>query len=217
MTRLKRNILLLNKKRTISRVSKELDQGLSMLNSIDTKIVSVFGSHITKMNHKDYIHCKKLAYALGKEGYGIVTGGGPGIMHAANAGASKAKAPSIGVRAALINNEKVYDDVYTHIVSMDFLFVRRFILALKSEALIFYPGGYGTLNELFEYVVLIETGLVDRVPLICVNKKYWEGLFKWLKGSVLGEGFLPHKLRDINLLHVTDDINQIVNIIKNEK
>lgn len=213
-TRLKKNIRLLNKRHTKARVSKEIDKGLTILNKVDNKIVSVFGSHITKKSSPEYKHCKKVAYELGKRKYGVITGGGPGIMEAANEGAFEAGAPSIGFRAGLIKNEKVLTIAYTDLYAFDYLFVRRFMLAIKSEALIFYPGGYGTLNELFEYVVLIETGLVDKVPLICVNKKYWEGLFKWLKGSVLAEGFLPHKMKDLGLIKIVDDCKDIINIIE---
>jgi len=215
-TRLKKNKRLLNKRHTKSKVTKELDVGITLLNKVDNKIISVFGSHITKKSNPEYKHCRKVAYELGKRGYAIVTGGGPGVMHAANQGAFDAGAPSIGLRAGLIKNEKVSNPVYTDVMSFDFLFIRRFLLAIKSEALIFYPGGYGTLNELFEYVVLVETGLVDKVPLICVNKKYWNGLFKWLKDSVLAEGFLPHKMRDLGLIKLADDCDDIVKIIEKE-
>lgn len=216
-SRLKNNLLLLNKDRVLKRINKEMTHGFNVLNKIDNKLISVFGSHITKGNAPDYIHCKKLCHKLGKLGYGTITGGGPGIMQAANVGANMAKAPSIGFKAGKIKNEKVNKKLHTHVVSFDYMFARRFFLAIKSEALIFYPGGYGTLNELFEYVTLVETGLVDPVPLICVNKKYWEGLFKWLYKSPYKNGMFGHDLWDLALLKLVDDPDEIINIVKHEE
>lgn len=214
-TRLKNNLRLLKKDPMQKRITKEMSKGFDTLNKIDNKLISVFGSHVTKGNEPDYIHCKKLCYKLGKEGYGTVTGGGPGIMQAANVGAKMAKAPSLGFKAGKIKNERVKNNVHSHVVSFDFMFARRFFLAIKSEALIFYPGGYGTLNELFEYVTLVETGLVDPVPLICVDKKYWEGLFKWLYKSPYKNGMFGHDLWDLSLLKLVDKIDDIVDIVKN--
>ena len=136
-------------------------------------------------------------------------------MHAANSGAIKAKTTSIGLSAALLEKEKVTDPIFTEQLSFRFLFARRFIMSIKSEALIFYPGGYGTLNELFEYVVLMQTGIVDTVPIICVNKKYWKGLFEWLKKNPLKKDFLIHDKKDLDLIHFVDDHNKIIKIIEN--
>ena len=86
-------------------------------------------------------------------------------------------------------------------------------MSIKSEALIFYPGGYGTLNELFEYAVLMQTGIVDTVPIICVNKEYWLGLFDWLKNNPLKEDFLINDIRDINLLHFAENFEEIKKLI----
>ena len=126
---------------------------------------------------------------LVKRGYAILSGGGPGIMHAANSGAMEAGAPSIGLRAELLEEQEVTDKIFTHKLSFHFLFTRRFIMSIKSEALVFYPGGYGTLNELFDYAVHMQTNIIDTVPIICVNKKYWQGLFDWLKENPLKKDF----------------------------
>ena len=128
-------------------------------------------------------------------------------------GAMAAGSPSIGIQASLITNEKVSSKIFTHRIALKYLFVRRFLLAIKSDALIFYPGGYGTLNELFEYVVLIQTGMVDKVPLICVNKKYWEGLFKWVKMNIGNKGLLSDK-KDLGLIQLVDDVSDVVKIIE---
>ena len=134
-------------------------------------------------------------------------------MHAANSGATEANVASIGLKAELLKGEKITDPIYTEELSFHFLFVRRFIMSIKSEALIFYPGGYGTLNELFEYAVLMQTGIVDGVPIICVNRKYWQGLFDWLKNNPLKENFFIQDLEDLKLLNFVDTDEEIFEIL----
>ncbi|MFT4344209.1 MAG: TIGR00730 family Rossman fold protein [Candidatus Woesearchaeota archaeon] len=203
------------KKSVVGRhVKKEIESGLTMLDSIEHNIVTVLGSHVTKHSDADFKHCMKLCNELGKRGYAIASGGGPGIMHAANRGAMKSGAPSIGIKAGLIKNEKVPDNYFTHVASYDYLFVRRFLLSVKSDALLFYPGGYGTLNELFEYITLIETGMADKVPLICVNKKYWRGLFGWLKKGPLIKGMFSNGEENLKLVQMVDDQDEIIKIIE---
>jgi len=198
--------------KTVEDVDKEVAEGLRILESVNRKIISIFGSHATKNNDKYYMHCEKTAYALGKKKFAILTGGGPGIMQAANTGAINAKTVSIGFKAGLLKKEQsVGNEIFTHQMSFKFLFARRFSLAIKSNALIFYPGGYGTLNELFEYVTLIQTHMVDPVPVICVNKKYWEGLFKWLKTQTLKHGYIESRhLKGIYFAETSEEVVKII-------
>ncbi|MAH06646.1 TIGR00730 family Rossman fold protein [Candidatus Pacearchaeota archaeon] len=198
---------------TVDRVKNEINSGLDLLNKIDREIVTFFGAHKLNRNHKYYKHCKSLARELGRRDFAVLTGGGPGIMHAANSGAMESGTDSLGIKADLLKGEYVKDKIFSHELSFHFLFVRRFIMAIKSEALIFYPGGYGTLNELFEYLVLMQTGIVDEVPIVCINKKYWEGLFDWLKDHPLREDFLIHDKEDLKLLHFVDNFEEVVNIL----
>lgn len=193
-------------------VEKEIENGLKILKDIDKKIISIFGTHAITETNKLYIHCEKTAYELGKKNYAILTGGGPGIMKAANSGAMKAKTASIGFKAGLLKKEQtVNDEVFTHKYSFKFLFTRRFCLAIKSHALIFYPGGYGTLNEFFEYVTLIQTGMTDAVPVILVDKSYWNGLFEWLKKETLGHKFITEKhLQELYFADTTEEIIKII-------
>jgi uncharacterized protein (TIGR00730 family) len=198
---------------TVEDVDKEIATGLRTLDSINRKIISIFGSHAIENADKYYKHCEETAYKLGMKKYAILTGGGPGIMQAANSGATRAKTISIGFKAGLLKKEQsVAENIFTHQVSFNFLFARRFSLAIKSNALIFYPGGYGTLNELFEYVTLIQTHMVDPVPVICVNKKYWEGLFKWLKSQTLKQGFIQTK--HLKGIYFADTQGEIIKIIE---
>jgi uncharacterized protein (TIGR00730 family) len=198
---------------TVDKVKEEIDRGLALIGKTDRKIVTFFGSHRVHKDSGYYVHCKEAAFRLGKSGYAILSGGGPGIMHAANAGATEAGAPSFGLKAELLAGEKVTDRIFTHEMNFHFLFVRRFIMSIKSEALIFYPGGYGTLNELFEFAVLMQTGIVDTVPIICVNRAYWQGLFKWLEQNPLRHDFLQHGQADISLLHFVDSCDEIEKIL----
>jgi len=198
---------------TVDKVREEINSGLALVNQIDKPIITFFGSHKVSPESTYYQHAQKVAHEFGKDGYAILSGGGPGIMHAVNTGATEVGAPSIGLRADLLKGERVNDPIFTHDYAFHFLFARRFIMSIKSEALIFYPGGYGTLNELFEYAVLMQTGIVDTVPIICVNKKYWNGLFDWLKNNPLKEDFLINDIRDINLLHFAENFEEIKKLI----
>ena len=199
---------------TIKDVQQELKQGLVLLNQIKKPVVTFFGSHIVGPRNRYYQDCRQLTGDLGRAGDAIMTGGGPGVMQAANQGAHEAGAPSIGIKAKLIRGENVTAPVYTHKLSFRFLFVRRFILSIKSQAMVFYPGGYGTLNELFEYLVLMQTGMADHVPLICVDRKFWQGLFDWVDKYPLRQKFLTNWFQGIRLLHFIDDRKGIISVIK---
>lgn len=196
---------------TATHAEKEIENGLKLLKKIDRPIITIFGSHALTKDNKYYIHCEKTAYELGKKGYAIVTGGGPGIMQAANAGASRAKTISVGIREELIKEQKVRSNIYTNKIAFRFLFVRRFILQIKSDAIIFYPGGFGTLNELFEYVTLIVTEVNDKIPIILVNKEYWNGLYIWMKDVLLKEGIISKQ--GLELMKFADNTQEILDII----
>lgn len=202
---------------TVDKVKGEINSGLELLNEIDQPIITFFGSARVKPESENYRHAKELAYNLGKNGYAILSGGGPGIMHAACSGATESGCPSIGFGAELLATEKVTDKIFTHNQSFHFLFARRFLMAIKSEALIFYPGGYGTLNELFEYAVLMQTGIVDKVPLICMKKDYWQGLFDWLDENVLKENLLINGENDIKLLNFAENYEDVIELLKCQK
>jgi len=213
MHKLDKNLEYLEIKKTSGEVKDELESGLRVMSKINTPLVSFFGGHLAKPGDADFKHCQALATELGKRGIGVITGGGPGIMEAANLGAKIAGAPSIGVRASLIKNEEVKSPAYTDIIPCKYIFIRRFLLAIKSEALIFYPGGFGTFNELFEYVVLVQTGVADKVPVICVGKDFWNGLFEWVKKDVASRGFLTNGAHDLSLIKIVDDQDEILKIL----
>jgi uncharacterized protein (TIGR00730 family) len=207
----------LDAKWTTHRISKEVADGLKLLGKIDEPIITFLGSHKPQPGNKWYEHAYSLAKRLGQHDYAIVTGGGPGIMEAANKGASDAHAISVGIRAALLKGEKLDHKYFNRELSYHFLFVRRFILSLRSNALIFYPGGYGTLNEFYEYVVLIQLAFIDRVPVICIGRKFWKGMFDWLKTTPKKEGFFIDNEKDFDIVQFADTEEEVLNILKKAK
>lgn len=198
---------------TVKQATGEIEAGLALLDKIEKPIVGFFGSRRLQRGNKYYDHCKETAFQLGKNGYAVMTGGGPGIMKAANTGAMNANAPSIGLQAKLLTEEKIADKIFTDKMEFHFFFVRRFIMSIKSDALIFYPGRWGTINELFEYAMLIHNGIVDRVPLICVDKKYWQGLFDWMEDNPAKKDF-SFANTDRNLVQYANTVEDVLHIIK---
>jgi uncharacterized protein (TIGR00730 family) len=199
---------------TGEKAKEEVVEGLELLTDIDEKKITIFGSHLTPEDDEYYQHAKSTAKALGERGFAILSGGGPGIMQAANTGATEADTSSVGLREGPLQQEEgVDDDIYTHIYEFHFMFVRRFILAINSEALIFYPGGYGTLNELFEYAVLVQTGLMEHVPLILVGEEYWEGLFDWMHQNMVEHNLLTNHIDDLNILHIVDSREDVLSCV----
>lgn len=196
---------------TAGKAGSEIKAGLDLLKRINSRIVVFQGSARIRPGNKYYEHAKKLAFELGRKKYAIMTGGGPGIMHAANVGAMKAKTTSIGCKSELLENEKIIDKLYTDTLHFHFFFARRFIMLIKTEAIVYYPGGFGTLNELLENAMLMQNDIVDRIPLICVGKYYWKGLFSWLKANALKNNYMD-KI-DFNLIRVIDDVPEIIKLI----
>jgi uncharacterized protein (TIGR00730 family) len=201
-------------KETAKLVEEEVLTGIKLLSSIKEPIITFFGSHSIKKSSADYKNAYNTSFALAEEGYAIMSGGGPGIMHAANAGAKKAGSPSIGVMADMLVEERISDNIFTHQAAYNFMFVRRFILSIKSEALVFYPGGYGTLNELFEFLVLIQTGMIERVPVVLVDSKFWKGMNKWIDELAKSKMI---KKSDLKLIQHADTTEEILQIVKKFK
>jgi uncharacterized protein (TIGR00730 family) len=204
----------LNTKYTADLASKEITEGLDLLNKINQPIVSVFGSHKPTAGDKFFDIAKEFGRLAGLAGYAVVTGGGPGIMQAANEGATEAKATSIGIKAGLIKGEDMNEQIFTNELSYHFLFVRRFILSIKSDALVFLPGGYGTLNELFEFIVLIQLGFIDKVPIICIDREFWDGMFKWLESKPKLLGYYIETQKDIGLIQFADNAEEALKMLK---
>ena len=185
----------------VLRMTGEIIEGFDALAAID-KGVSIFGSARTSPDDPQYIAATEVARLLGEAGFSIITGAGPGIMEAANKGARLAGAPSIGCNIELPFEQGANPYVDT-LVSFRYFMVRKTMFIKYSNAFICFPGGFGTLDELFEAVTLIQTGKIFQFPVVLFGTHYWAGLVRWLHSRVLGERKISPG--DLDLLLLTDD------------
>jgi uncharacterized protein (TIGR00730 family) len=173
--------------------------------------VSVFGSARTPANDPWYERARLLARRLGEQGLTVITGGGPGIMEAANRGAREASAVSVGLGIELPHETGINDYVDLGI-EFRYFFVRKTMFVKYAQAFVIFPGGFGTLDELFESLTLVQTGKVEHFPIILMGTEYWRGLLDWLTNTVSDEGKIARE--DVMLLKVTDDVDQAVSWIQ---
>ncbi|MFC1939221.1 TIGR00730 family Rossman fold protein [Chloroflexota bacterium] len=191
------------------RIIGELVQGFDNLSGIEPA-VTIYGSARLKAGTKLYTQTEEIAYRLGKKGFSIVSGGGPGIMEAANKGALKAKVESVGLN--IILPEEQTTNVYTT-KSMIFnhFFVRKVMLVKYATAFIIIPGGLGTLDELTEVLTLIQTHKIKPFPVVLFDSKYWKGFLDWLRNPVLANHFISEE--DFDLLRVCDSPNEVIEAV----
>lgn len=169
--------------------------------------VSIFGSARTSPDHPYYKKAEDLARIFGKNGYAVITGGGSGIMEAANKGAFEGDADSVGLNITLPFEQKTNPYATTQI-EFRYFFVRKVMFLKYAQAYIIMPGGFGTLDELFETITLIQTQRIRKMPVILVGKDYWGGLIHWVKEKLLKEKMISEK--DLNLFYLSDDPDEIV-------
>lgn len=151
--------------------------------------VSIFGSARTTDDKRSYALAEEIAFQLAKSGFGIITGGGPGIMEAGNKGAKKAEGKSVGLNIQLPFEQ--YSNPYIDVdklINFDYFFVRKLMFTKYAQGFVVLPGGFGTMDELFEALTLIQTGKVARFPIVLVDKSYWGGLIDWLKSTMQKQG-----------------------------
>ncbi|MCW5908188.1 MAG: TIGR00730 family Rossman fold protein [Chitinophagales bacterium] len=175
--------------------------------------ISIFGSARTKPDNRYYQLAEKIAEGLAKEGYGIITGGGPGIMEAGNKGAKKAKGKSVGLHIEL-EFEQDWNDYIDpdKLLMFKYFFARKVMFIRYAQGFVFMPGGFGTMDEVFEALTLIQTKKVDPVPIVFVGKDYWQGLLDWIKQTMLQkENNINPK--DLHLFEITDDPARVVKIV----
>ena len=176
--------------------------------------VSIFGSARTDANDKYYIMAEDLAYKITQQGYGVITGGGPGIMEAANKGAHRGKGKSVGLNISLPFEE--YSNPYIDSdkkIDFDFFFVRKVMFVKYAQGFIVLPGGFGTLDELFEAITLIQTKKIGMFPIVLVGTEFWGGMFDWIKNTLLEDGKISEK--DLKLMHLVDSSDEAIEIINN--
>ncbi len=196
----------------IFKIMSEFVEGFEKMSRIGP-CVSIFGSARTKPDHKYYLLAEEIAYKLVKEGFGIITGGGPGIMEAANKGAKKGNGKSVGLNIVLPFEQKPnqYIDPDKSI-NFDYFYVRKTIFLKYSQGFIGMPGGFGTMDELFESLTLVQTSKIAQFPVVLVGKEYWGGLVDWIKKDMLErEAYINPE--DLELFKLVDTADEAVNHI----
>ena len=195
----------------IFKVMSEFVEGLEKLAKIGP-CVTIFGSARVKPSNPYYKMADEIAYQLVREGYGVITGGGPGIMEAGNRGAHRAKGKSVGLNIYLPHEQKgnIYIDP-DKLITFDYFFVRKVMFMKYSQGFIVMPGGFGTLDELTEALTLIQTKKIGRFPIVLVGKKFWHGLIEWWKKVLVAEKMINEE--DQDLFNLVDTPEEAVRVI----
>ncbi len=193
----------------VLRIQAEFVEGFGLLAELG-KAVSIFGSSRAKPGTEEYELAEKVAAGLARAGYAVITGGGPGVMEAANKGAAGAGGVSVGLGIELPVEQGLNDFVEIGI-EFRYFFVRKTVFIKYSQAFVVLPGGFGTLDELFEALTLVQTGKITRFPIVLVGSSFWSGLISWIKERLLGEWKISPG--DSELVHLTDDPADVVRII----
>ena len=194
----------------VMRIQAEFVEGFGLLAELGVA-VSIFGSARSKRGTAEYQLADEIAGGLSRAGYAIITGGGPGIMEAANKGAAEAGGVSVGLGIEL-PLESGLNDYVTVGVEFRYFFVRKTCFVKYSQAYVVLPGGFGTMDELFEALTLVATGKITKFPIVLVGSAYWGGLIEWLKQTMLAEGNIGAD--ELALLHIADEPDEVVKIIK---
>ena len=190
----------------VLRIQAEFVEGFGLLAELGMA-VSVFGSSRAVPGTRDYELAERISGALAKAGYAVITGGGPGIMEAANRGAQEGNGLSIGCNIEL-PFEQGTNAYVQRSVNFRYFFVRKTMFVKYSTAFVVFPGGYGTMDELFEALTLVQTGKVKQFPVVLFGRAYWQGLVDWLRERVAGEGKIATE--DLQLFRVTDQPEEAV-------
>jgi len=195
----------------IFKIMAEFVEGFERLGKIGP-CVTIFGSARAKSDQAYYKLAENIAYKLTTHGYGIVTGGGPGIMEAGNKGANRGKGVSVGLNIELPFEQ--HDNPYIDAdksLNFDYFFVRKVMFVKYSQGFVVMPGGFGTMDELFEAITLIQTKKIGKFPIILVGRKYWSGLMEWIKNTLIDEGAVS--LDDLNLISIVDTDDEVLEVI----
>ncbi|HLQ56595.1 MAG TPA: TIGR00730 family Rossman fold protein [Streptosporangiaceae bacterium] len=193
----------------VLRIQAEFVEGFGLLAELGPA-VSVFGSARSVRGTNEYDRAERIGAGLASAGYAVITGGGPGIMEAANRGAVSANGISVGLGIELPIEQGLNE--YVEIgLEFRYFFVRKTVFIKYSQAFVVLPGGFGTLDELFEAVTLVQTGKITRFPIVLVGSDYWSGLLSWIHGTLLARGKIS--AGDPDLLRIADDPAEVVQII----
>ena len=195
----------------VFRIMAEFVEGFDELSQIGPA-VSIFGSARTKLDQKYYKAAETTAKLLVQEGYAVITGGGPSIMEAGNKGAAEAGGQSIGLNIGLPFEQKP-NPYIKQLINFHYFFSRKVMFVKYAKAFVIFPGGFGTLDELFESLTLIQTQRMQRFPVILYGSSYWKGLLEWLEDSVLAENCIDKA--DLSIYQTVDKPEDAVKIIRN--
>ena len=196
----------------IFKIMGEFVNGFEKLSKIGP-CVSIFGSARTKPDNRYYILAEKIAKRIVEAGYGVITGGGPGIMEAGNKGAHLGGGTSVGLNIELPFEQ--HDNPYIDpdkSLDFDYFFVRKVMFVKYAQGFVVMPGGFGTLDEFFEAITLIQTQKIEKFPIILVGSDYWTGLLDWIKDTLLGK-FENIKETDLDLIHLVDTEDEVIAIL----
>ena len=193
------------------RIMAEFVDGFDTLSTVKNPAVSIFGTARIGPENPFYRQAEEIARGLVEAGYAVITGGGPGIMEAGNKGAMEAGGTSIGLNINLPFEQR--QNRYANLpLEFKYFFVRKVMLIKYAMAFICMPGGFGTMDELFEAITLIQTRRIKSFPIILVGSDYWKGLIDWIKGPMLETGKIEEK--DLFIINQLDEVDEIVNFIK---
>ncbi len=195
----------------IFKIMAEFVEGFEKMSRIGP-CVSIFGSARTQPDTPHYLLAEEIAYQLTSEGYGIITGGGPGIMEAANKGAQKAGGKSVGLNIKLPFEQtpNPYID-FDKSITFDYFFVRKLMFIKYAQGFVVLPGGFGTMDELFESLTLIQTRKIGRFPIVMVGKDYWGGMIEWISKVLVEEKYINPD--DLQLFTLVDTADEAVKVI----
>lgn len=196
----------------IFRIMGEFVEGFEELASVKDG-VCVFGSARTPEDHPHYARAREMGALLAQRGHAVVTGGGPGIMEAANRGAAEAGGVSVGLNIELPFEQSLNHYTTTH-VSFRYFFIRKVMFTKYSRAFVVFPGGYGTLDELFEHMTLVQTHKIVPAPIVLIGTEFWSGMVDWIRRVMRDEhGYISPD--DLDLIHLCDDLTEGVDFIEN--
>lgn len=197
---------------TVFKIMGEFVEGFETLRPIEPA-VSIFGGSRVRRGSRDYRRAVQVAQALAREGFSIITGGGPGIMEAANMGARRGGGRSIGLNIRLPFEHAPNRHVDT-LVNFNYFFARKVMFMKYACAYVVFPGGYGTLDEAFEALTLVQTHKIDNFPIIMVGRDFWKGMVRWIRNRMLGGGMITRD--DFRLFTVTDDPAEVCALVRRE-
>jgi uncharacterized protein (TIGR00730 family) len=193
--------------RHVALIAREFRDGFEAVDKIDRPAVTIFGSARVREDDPVYAQAREAARRFAEQGWAVVTGGGPGVMEAANRGAKEADGLSVGFNIELPHEQRSnpYVDL---LLTFRHFYARKTMFVKAAEGFLVFPGGFGTADELFEALTLIQTGKVLHFPVVLFDSDYWDELLTWVRGELLADGMISPE--DLDLLYVTDDLEEAV-------